>query len=195
MPHQKITRKMVRDAAFSLAREGGMDKVLVKSLASRLGCSVQPIYSYYKDMEELRRDVIDAAGCFFKDYIRRHLQPEDYFRSVGRAYTALAKEEPHLFQLYFLRRRDDIHSFADLYAKEADPHVSAFITASLGVSEEEAKALHLHLLIYNSGISTLLASTGCDIPAEEIEAQQTAAYCAFSQMLLHSRHPKGGSAL
>ena len=41
MPKQKITREMVVGAAFQLAREGGMERVLVKDIAARLGCSLQ----------------------------------------------------------------------------------------------------------------------------------------------------------
>ena len=54
MPKQRITREMVLDAAFSIAREQGMEQVLVKNIAGRLGCSVQPIYSYCQSMEALR---------------------------------------------------------------------------------------------------------------------------------------------
>ena len=53
MPKQKITKEMVVDAAFELAREGGMERVQVKPIAARLGCSVQPIYSYCRNMEGL----------------------------------------------------------------------------------------------------------------------------------------------
>ena len=55
MPKQRITKEMVVNAAFELARAGGMEQVLVKTIAERLGCSVQPIYSYCNNMEELRR--------------------------------------------------------------------------------------------------------------------------------------------
>ena len=62
MPKQKITREMVVGAAFQLAREGGMERVLVKDIAARLGCSVQPIYSCFRNMGELRRAVEPDGG-------------------------------------------------------------------------------------------------------------------------------------
>lgn len=46
MPKQRITKEMVVEAAFEIAREQGMEQVVVKSIAARLNCSVQPIYSY-----------------------------------------------------------------------------------------------------------------------------------------------------
>ena len=48
MPKQKITKEMVVNAAFELARSGGMEQVLVKSIAEKLGCSVQPDKHIFK---------------------------------------------------------------------------------------------------------------------------------------------------
>ncbi len=60
MPKQRITKEMIVDAAFSLARTDGMEQVLIKNIARKLGCSVQPIYSYCENMEGLQ---IGRASC------------------------------------------------------------------------------------------------------------------------------------
>ena len=65
MPKQRITKDMVVEAAFELAREGGMEQVLVKNIAEKLGCSVQPIYSYCSNMEELKKEVQSRTAVFF----------------------------------------------------------------------------------------------------------------------------------
>ena len=64
MPRQRITKEMIVEAAFSLAREGGMEKVLVKNIAERIGCSVQPVYCYCQNMEGLKAEVIDYTRKF-----------------------------------------------------------------------------------------------------------------------------------
>lgn len=63
---------MVVNAAFEIARNSGMERVAVKNIADRIGCSVQPIYSYCKNMEGLRQDVTDQAGRFIQEYIAAH---------------------------------------------------------------------------------------------------------------------------
>lgn len=73
MPKQRITKEMVVNAAFELARYGGMEQVMVKTIAEKIGCSVQPIYSYCKNMEELRQDVAIQVKCFIKEYLASHL--------------------------------------------------------------------------------------------------------------------------
>lgn len=57
MPKQRITKEMIVDAAFHIARRSGMENVLVKSIADEMGCSVQPIYSYCKNMNGLREEI------------------------------------------------------------------------------------------------------------------------------------------
>lgn len=38
MPKQKITKKMVVDAAFEIAKNNGMEHVLIKNIAQKIGC-------------------------------------------------------------------------------------------------------------------------------------------------------------
>ena len=85
MPKQRITKDMVVEAAFEIARQGGMEKVMVKSIADKLGCSAQPIYSYCTSMEGLREEVENRARCFIEEYMKARIDKEDLFRSTGRA--------------------------------------------------------------------------------------------------------------
>ena len=64
MPKQRITKEIVVSAAFEIARTCGMEQVMVKTIAEKIGCSVQPIYSYCKNMDSLRQEVeIGRASC------------------------------------------------------------------------------------------------------------------------------------
>lgn len=179
MPTQKITKEMVVDAAFAIAREEGVEHVLVKSIAQRLGCSVQPIYSYCESMDGLRQALVERAGEYLREYVSARINPQDYFRSTGFAHLSFAREEPQLYKLYFLRRRPDFHSVKDIYEKECTPQVAEFLSSSLHISPEQARALHLHMVLYSVGISAILATSQSDIPIEELAGQLDAAYHAF----------------
>ena len=105
MPKQRITKEMVVNAAFEIARKSGMEQVLVKNIADKIGCSVQPIYSYCKNMDGLRQDLIQQINCFIQEYVATHINPNDLFRSTGNSYIRLAQEEPHLFRIFNLHQR------------------------------------------------------------------------------------------
>ena len=180
MPKQKITREMVLEAAFAIAREQGPEQVLVKAIAQRLGCSVQPIYSYCENMEALREDLSQIAGAFLGRYLAEHVDRDNLFRSTGDAYLRFAKEEPHLFRLYFFRRRPPASSLAELCAQESNPRMAAFLQSTLGLSEADARVLHLHMTIYTMGLSFLLSASGGGLSLEELQQQMETAYAAFA---------------
>lgn len=179
MPKQRITKEMVIETAFTLARAGGMEQVLVKNIAEKLGCSVQPIYSYCSNMEGLRQEVIACASVYVRKFVAERVDPDDMFRSTGRAYVQVAREEPQLFKLFILHRRTGVSSLEELYAAEANPQMAEAIAKQRHISVEAAKRLHLHMLIYTIGIGTVFSVTDPGIPVEEVFSQQEAAYGAF----------------
>lgn len=190
MPKQRITKEMVENTAFEIARSGGIEQVMVKTIAQKIGCSVQPIYSYCTNMEELRKTVKQRARAFIRQYVTDHVDPSDLFRSTGRAYVLAAKEEPYLFKLFILQEREGISSLDALYAAETDPRVAQKIACELGIEISTAKQLHLNMLIYTIGIGTIFAVTTPGISAEEIFAQQEIAYAAFLKQALEQGEQK-----
>lgn len=184
MPKQKITKEMVVNAAFELARAEGTENITVKAIAEKLSCSVQPIYSYCENMEGLRQEVAARAGEFIREYTALRIDREDMFRSTGKAYAMLAKEEPNIFKLFILHQRNNISSLAELYAAETDPDVAKIIAENLGIGIAAAKELHLNMLIYTVGIGAIFAVTKPGISPDEIFCRQEKAYRAFYEQAL-----------
>lgn len=179
MPKQRITKEMIVDAAFAIARKDGMEQVLVKNIADRIGCSVQPIYSYCQNMEGLRAEVVERTRNFVHNYAASRIKKDNLFQSTGQAYIQLAKEEPNLFKIFILHKRSGISSLHDLYRSETNPHVAESIAQELHISTEQAIELHLHMLIYTIGIGAIFAASTPGISADEIFGQQEKAYDVF----------------
>ena len=191
MPKQRITKEMVVNAAFEIARSDGMEQVMVKNIAEKIGCSVQPIYSYCKNMEGLRQDVAQKVRSFIGEYVKAHIDNDDIFGATGRAYIQLAKEEPHLFKIFILHKRNSIASLEDLYQSETNPHTAEFISKKLGISIGQAKKLHLNMLIYTIGLGTIFSVITPGISMEEIYEQQEMAYKAFLSQTVREKDGKG----
>ena len=190
MPKQRITKEMVVDAAFAIARQKGIENVLVKSIAKELGCSVQPIYSYCENMVGLREAVGNRARAFIREYVAAHLDKNDPFRSTGRAYIQLAKEEPHILKIFLAQQRRNISSLKDIYETETDPQMAEAVAKAWGIDVESARQLHLNMLIYTIGLGTILSVSSPGIPMEEIFSQQEQAHQAFANEVIRQREAK-----
>lgn len=180
MPKQRITKEMVVDAAFALARERGMDAVQVKNVAAALGCSVQPVYCYCENIEGLKALVTERAAQYLQKYVAGRLDERDRFRSLGRAYASFAREEPQLYRLYFLRPRPQAASLEEIFAAEGDPAVPPALADTLGLALSQAKDLYFQMMIFNTGLSFMLTSLGENADPGQVEELQAGAWAAFA---------------
>ena len=62
-PRAKITKEMVIDAAFEVAREQGVENINARTVAKKLSCSTQPIMYHFETIEKLKKAVYTKADC------------------------------------------------------------------------------------------------------------------------------------
>lgn len=100
---ESITIQMISDTAFEMTREEGFVNVTARKVASKVGCSTQPIFRVYKNMDELWTAVYERTIDFFRDYYSLYPKiGKTPFANLGMAYIVFAREEKHLFELLFL---------------------------------------------------------------------------------------------
>lgn len=106
---ESITIQMILDTAFEMTRQEGFRNVTARKVAAKAGCSTQPIFRVYKNMEELWDAVYGRAALFFQDYYSLYPKVgKTPFANLGMAYIAFAREESNLFELLFLKGGDSV---------------------------------------------------------------------------------------
>ncbi len=112
---ETITLQMILDTAFAMTREEGFSNVTARKVAAKAGCSTQPIFRVYKNMDELWDAVYERAAAFFQDYYSLYPRIGKVpFSNLGMAYIAFAREERHLFELLFVNNRPGRKSMYEL---------------------------------------------------------------------------------
>ena len=113
-PKVKFSKEAIIGAALQLVREEGMASLTARALAEKLGATPRVIFGQFANMAELQAEVIGAAEMVVVEYIRKALEDEKPFRSVGVAYILFASKEPQLFQLLFQNpSKEPIRRFQD----------------------------------------------------------------------------------
>ena len=100
---ETITKNDLLDAAFKMVQQEGIEEVTARKVANRAGCSTQPIFRIYSNMDELIGDLFHLATDFFEDYYN-HYEKKTItpFVNLGMAYISFASEEKNLFRFLFL---------------------------------------------------------------------------------------------
>ncbi len=179
MPKQRITKEMILEVAFKLARERGYEQVVVKNIAAEMGCSVQPIYSYFSNMDALKQAVVGAAMQFYNGFIYSRVDNDRVLQSMARANVAFAKYETNLFKLLFLQKLNGLNSFNDIYEWMGDKQATRRLAEELLLPEEKIKQVYVMLIVFTHGVATMIATGGADISDEESADILERAYEAF----------------
>ncbi len=179
MPKQRITKEMILEVAFKLARERGYEQVVVKNIAAEMGCSVQPIYSYFSNMDALKDAVVGAAMHFYNGFIYSRVDNDRVLQSMARANVAFAKYETNLFKLLFLQKLNGLNSFNDIYEWMGDKQATSRLAEELLLPEEKIKQVYVMLIVFTHGVATMIATGGANISDKESADILERAYEAF----------------
>lgn len=179
MPKQRITREMILAVALNLARKNGYEQVVLKNIADEIGCSVQPIYSYFSNMESLKDAVFSASMQFYNEFIYSKVDKDNILESMAKANVAFAKYETNLFKLLFLQKLNGLNSFNDIYEWMGDKQATAQLSRKLLLPEDKIKEIYIMLKVFTHGIATMIATGGANISDEESSLMLEKAYNTF----------------
>lgn len=112
---ESITIDDILNTAFEMTKEEGFDSVTARKVATKAGCSTQPIFRVYKNMEELQEAVYEKAANYFQDFYTMYPRSQaSPFCNLGMAYIAFAREEKNLFRLLFVNEKGGSKSLYEL---------------------------------------------------------------------------------
>lgn len=167
-PKARITREMVIDAAFEIARSEGAERINARSVAQKLGCSTQPILYHFHSVEELKKAVYEKADDFHSAYIMQGAK--DGIGGIGMAYIRFARNEKHLFRFLFQSDGFSGQSLSGLIDNEALSPVLKSISQSSGIEIEQAKVAFRSLFLFVHGYASMLANNSMEYDEEVISA-------------------------
>lgn len=178
MPKQVVTQETILNSAMDITRRNGFESVNARSVADYMGRSVQPIYSYFQNMDELKDVLYNRAMEFYNTFISANADMSS-LESLGEANIKFAKQEVNLFRLLFLTKLNFFHSFLDIYRKMGIESVSHSLAAEFGISYEDASEIYVMMIVFTHGIATMLATGGAEIKDEEIRNILHEAFMSF----------------
>lgn len=189
-PKQRISKDDIVQAGVDIVRNNGIENVNARSVAAKLNCSTQPIFSNYTSMDELKQDIIKTSYEEYMQYILSYRAPEDCpkYKSTGLAYITYAKNERELFKLLFMRHRTN-----EEYMKkdESLKPVIDIIMSATGLSQSDAELLHGEMWIFVHGIATMVATEYLEFSYDTISYMLTDVYQGLLKRFLEKRNENG----
>ena len=173
----KVTKEMIVDAAFEVARETGAENINARTVSEKLNCSTQPVMYHFATIEELKKAVYEKADFYHSEYLMNITGNQDgAMLGIGMNYIRFAIEEPHLFRFLFQSNFFSGNTMLELIdAEELVPVLSA-MQNSLGMGQEQTKKVFLTVFMFAHGYASIIANNSLKYDEEIINSHLDRAY-------------------
>ena len=156
---KKVSRDEIINAAIDVLRDGGFSSINARSVAKKLGCSTQPIYFSFKNMDELKKALTERAIEMHTqrvyDSLLMHEGNDSRYSSYGMGFVRFAAEEKQLFRWLYL----DGKQLGPYQNDVLFPETIQAIMDEFGYSKDIAKKFHQDMVYYSYGLA-IMANTG-----------------------------------
>lgn len=183
MSIEKISEDKIVQAATELVAQEGMDALNARAVATRCGCSTQPIYLSFANLQQLKNAVVEQMFALYDSYIANEVSSGKYpeYKASGMGYIRFAKEQPNFFKYLFMRNRnEDVQNDAQAYQF----HREAMRALGYGFDEVGAERIHTHMWIYVHGIATMYATGYLNWAWDDVSKLLTEEFFAMKNQLL-----------
>ena len=153
-PSVKFTKQEIINAALRVTRAGGIGSLTARSLASELGASTRPMFTYFDSMDALKHEVHEVAKDLYRAYVER----------------GLAKEEPELYKLLFLEKPSSAGGGAMEALALSQDLVRASLMRIYRMDAEQADCYFRDLWLVAFSFATLIVTDDSPYTDEQMSA-------------------------
>ncbi len=158
-----FSKETIAAAGLEIVRRQGVTALTARALSKQLGCSLSPIFTVFKDMDEIRIAVQQTAAAVFSDYVKDVLDYQPAFKEYGMRLIRFAKQEQNIFQ-FFLERGNSLLDNAPATALNCLDEIKG----TYQLKDEQVLILYRQLWAFTCGIAVLATQSPDDYPEEMI---------------------------
>jgi AcrR family transcriptional regulator len=173
-PKTTVTKDIVLNAAFELVRNKGIGSITARNIAEEIGCSTQPVYRLYENMEALKADLFCKMDKYAYSQIINYKAAQTPFHNMGLGYINFAKNETNLFIALYMSQylnfdfnsNDPFNMTKNIEYMKQDPKLSKY-------TDEQLKDIFIKMWIFAHGIASLVSTNKINISEEKISQMLT----------------------
>jgi len=167
-PLKRFQREEIIDTAYEIVKEEGLSSLNARSLAKKLGGSVQLIYHNFTDMNELIEEVKEKIHNKYKENLEQATDEKHPYLAKGMAYVKFAKDYPEFYKILFMQKSNmNLDEFFEV-DKNTNENVMNSITTIFNLSEDKLKDFHTKVWIFTHGLACLTATKTVELSDKEI---------------------------
>lgn len=176
-PKAKITKEMIINAAFEVARETGAENINARTVAKKLDCSTQPVMYHFASIEDLKKAAYAKADGYHTEYLMNvEKKQKGILLSMGLNYICFAIEEPHLFRFLFQSGYAVENSLLEMIDSEELMPVLSAMQEVMEMNMEQTKEVFLTISLFAHGYASIIANNSLEYDEAVVASHLERAY-------------------
>ncbi len=179
----KVTKEMIVNAAFEIAKEAGAENINARTVSQKLGCSTQPVLYYFKKIEDVRIAAHKKGSeyhiAYLTDLSGKYERP---MLEMGMRYIRFAVEEKNLFRFLFHSNYYTSGRLSDRLTEENLDSVFSVLKIQTKADAKQAYGIFAQIYLVTHGIASLLAENS--MAYDEAYCVKTLSNAYFGAMAL-----------
>ncbi len=155
----KVTKDMIVDAAFEIAKESGAENINARTISERLGCSTQPVLYHFERVEDVRIAAHKKGNEYHVSYVTdlsgKYERP---MLEMGMRYIQFAVKEKNLFRFLFNSNYFTDGHLSDWLTEEHLAPVFSVLKVQAKTDTQQAHRIFSQIFLVTHGIASLLSN-------------------------------------
>jgi len=159
-PKVVYSRETIIQTAFDLVKEFGFHMLSTRKVAEKLNASPSPIYNQFRNIEELKFEVLQKTKALLVAYTKKKYT-NGIFLNIGVGFVVFSREHFHLFNM-LLDERESFYEMFDIFIDlmSEDDRFASF-------SSEEKRELLRKMYIISYGLAIMIANGHVEDSSDE----------------------------
>lgn len=155
-------KEYIIDKSIEFIKEKGISNLSSRELTKYIGCSTQPIFRIYSNMDVYKKDLKNKLTKEYNDFTKQYENRHNNFLYLNYAYAMYAKKENSLFEALFTS------DLSDKKLIKNNKNIINMIKREYKLSDKKAETVYRDVKIYTHGIATQLCSKNINISDKDL---------------------------
>ena len=170
-----MARKKVFDKDYILEKtsdfikEYGVDSMNARDLCKYIGCSTQPLFKNFINMDGLKKSIKKYLHDYYDEFIFKIVDKEDYLYTISYAYALFAFKEPKIFKALFMTELAGTRTIEEVLNSSWNIESIESIPKQYGLTKKQSERLYRDVRFFTHGLSCQIACNSIKVTEEEIK--------------------------
>lgn len=150
--------------------EYGIEVMNVRALCKYIGCSTQPIFKNFENMNNLKKELKIYLHDYYDEFIYKIVDKEDYLFTISYAYALFSLKESNIFKALFMSDLAGSRTIKEVLNSSWNIDTINSIPKQYKLTKKQAEELYRDVRFFTHGLSCQIANRSIIVNEQEIKA-------------------------